>query len=97
MIRFFQWVRSNSQKYLLEAAQADLASRYLGRAGPDSPAGPQVFFWKRLFVPLYRRLPWETRRAIILAMPGSHRQGWPDHSRSPARHARSGGAPSSLK
>ncbi|MGH3403631.1 MAG: hypothetical protein ACRDRJ_14205 [Streptosporangiaceae bacterium] len=85
MTRFFQWVRSNSQKYLLEAAQTDLASRYLGQPGPVSPPGLQVLFWKRLFVPLYRRLPWSIRRAIILAMPGSHRQGWPQDARAPAR------------
>lgn len=57
MTRVFQWVRLNSQKYLLEAAQTDLARRYLGRPGPVSDPGPEVFFWKRIFVPLYRRLP----------------------------------------
>ena len=86
MTGLFQWVRSNSQKYLLEAAQEDLAFRYLNRPAPVSPPGLQVFFWKRLFVPLYRRLPWNLRRAIILAMPGSQRQGWPADPRAPARH-----------
>ena len=86
MIRLFQWVRRNSQKYLLEAAQAELASRYLGQPGPVSNPGLQVFFWKRLFVPVYRLLPWTIRRAIILAMPGSHRHGWPQDRRAPARH-----------
>lgn len=85
MTGLFQWVRTNSQKYLLEAAQTDLAFRDLNRPGPVSPPGLQVFFWKRLFVPLYRRIPWNIRRAIILAMPGSQRQGWPQDPRPPAR------------
>lgn len=85
MIGLSQWVRRNSQKYLLEAAQTELASRYLGQPGPVSNPGLQVFFWKRIFVPLYRRLPWSIRHAIILAMPGSQRQGWPRDARAPAR------------
>ncbi len=79
-----EWVRLNSQKYLLEAAQEPLARRYLGRPGPVSRPGLQVFFWKRIFVPIYRLLPWEWRRAIILAMPGSHRQGWPPDMQAPS-------------
>jgi hypothetical protein len=82
--RLSEWVRLNSQKYLLEAAQEPLARRYLGRPGPVSRPGLQVFFWKRIFVPLYRLLPWEWRQAIILAMPGSHRRGWPPDSDVPS-------------
>jgi hypothetical protein len=70
------WVRTNSQKYLLEAVQADLARRYLGRPAPVGPRTPQVLFWKYLFVPLYRRLPWKVKHFVILAMPGSHRRQW---------------------
>jgi hypothetical protein len=29
-----------------------------------------------MFVPVYRRLPWGLRRAVIQAIPGSHRQRW---------------------
>lgn len=76
MNRFFQWVRGNSQKYLLEAEQADLARKYLGRPGPVGPLTPQRLFWKCAFVPVYRRLPWRLKRTIILAMPGSHRRPW---------------------
>jgi len=35
-----------------------------------------VLFWKYLFVPLYRRLPWKVKHLVILAMPGSHRRDW---------------------
>lgn len=76
MTRFFYWVRSNSQKYLLEAVQADLAREYLGRPGPVGRKTPQLMFWKYVFVPLYRRLPWSVKHKVILAMPGSHRRHW---------------------
>jgi hypothetical protein len=76
MIKFFQWLRTNSQKYLLEAVQADLASQYLGRPPTVGPRTPQRMFWKHVFVPLYRRLPWKIKHFVILAMPGSHRRGW---------------------
>lgn len=71
---FFEWVRRNSEHYLLEAAQRDMARRYLGRPGPRYRGSPGAFFWRRIFTPLYRRLPWRLRQAIIVAMPGSHRR-----------------------
>lgn len=76
MNRFFWWVRSNSQTYLLEAVQAELAREYLGRPGPVRRKTPQMMFWKYVFVPLYRRLPWPIKHKVILAMPGSHRRHW---------------------
>ncbi|MEO6826358.1 MAG: hypothetical protein ABI255_02680 [Microbacteriaceae bacterium] len=76
MTSFFEVVRMKSQKYLLEAVQTDLAKQYLGRRGPVGPRTPQVLFWKYLFVPIYRRLPWKLKHAIIRAMPGSHRRKW---------------------
>jgi len=76
MIRFFVWVRTNSQKYLLEAQQAELAQRYLGRPPTVGPRNPHVLFWKYLFVPVYRRLPWKFKHVVIRAMPGSHRRSW---------------------
>lgn len=76
MSGFFRWVRTNSEKYLLEATQADLARRYLGRPPPVGRRTPQVIFWKYLFVPIYRRLPWKVKHFVILAMPGSHRRRW---------------------
>ena len=76
MSGFFRWVRTNSQKYLLEAVQAELAHQYLDRPPTVGPRTPQVIFWKCLFVPLYRCLPWKVKRSVILAMPGSHRRHW---------------------
>jgi hypothetical protein len=76
MTSFFYWVRRNSQKYLLEATQADLAHQYLGRPPPVGPRNLQVIFWKHVFVPVYRHLPWKVKHFIIRAMPGSHRRQW---------------------
>jgi hypothetical protein len=75
MNAFFWWLRTNSQKYLLEATQKDLARRY-GRSGPVGKRTPQVLFWKYVFAPLYRRLPWSVKHTIIVTMPGSHRKQW---------------------
>jgi hypothetical protein len=73
---FFEWVRRNSEDYLLEAAQRDMALKYLQRPAPAGRRGPLAFLWRRVFTPLYRLIPWGVRRAIIQAMPGSHRRKW---------------------
>ena len=55
------------------AGRAGAASTSAGH--PRSGRGhPQVIFWKYLFVPIYRRLPWRVKHFVILAMPGSHRR-----------------------
>lgn len=77
-----EWLRRNSERYLVEAAQADMARRYLGHV-PDPPDPPHSIggglaaaFWRRVYVPVYRRIPWPVRRRLIVAMPGSHRRRW---------------------
>jgi hypothetical protein len=80
--RFFRWLRENSERHLLQAAQEDMARRYLQREGP---VGRRSFFWRRVFVPLYRLLPWGLRRRIMSAIPGSHRK-W-SSGRAPPRSA----------
>lgn len=77
MAGFSRWLRQNSEHYLVEAAQRDLSRRHLGRAGPlETDRGPRAFFWRHVFVPVYRRLPWQLRHRVTQAMPGSHRQRW---------------------
>ena len=79
MSALFQWLRRNSEHYLIEAAQADMARRYLGHA-PHPLEMPEhrlvTAFWRRVYVPAYRRIPWAVRRRLIVAMPGSHRRTW---------------------
>ncbi|MDP8977224.1 MAG: hypothetical protein M3N17_01310 [Actinomycetota bacterium] len=71
-----QWLRRNSERSLMDAAEEDLARRYLGRGGPVGRQGPATLFWRRVFVPAYRALPWGVRHAALRAMPGSHRRRW---------------------
>jgi len=59
----------------MEAAQRILAERYLGKDAVPA-LGTQAFFWRRIFVPVYQRLPWALRHGMIRRMPGSHRQRW---------------------
>lgn len=78
-----RWLRANSERYLLRDAQ-----RRVSRAAglPQPPAGtrrPGELFWTRVFVPVYRGLPWSLRRRVMQMMPGSHRRRW---TPQPARH-----------
>lgn len=73
---FAEWLRGNSQHYLLEASEREMAQRYLGAAPPLRGRGPSAFFWRRIFVPAYRTVPWGVRRQIMQLMPGSHRRHW---------------------
>jgi hypothetical protein len=77
--RFGAWLRSNSERYLLEAAQRDIAHRYLDDARQPGPA-EGAFFWRRVFVPAYRRVPWRVRKRVIGMLPGSHRKTWTGRS-----------------
>jgi hypothetical protein len=83
--RFPRWLRSNSEHYLLLDAQARMAARY-GRPTPPPPRGARELFWRRLFTPVYRRLPWKVRWMLIQRIPGSHRRTWApvDKHRRPA-------------
>jgi len=72
---FFAWLRHNSEHYLLIAAQERVAREHGARA-PRAPHGPRELFWRRVFVPVYRTLPWPVRHKVMLAMPGSHRRQW---------------------
>lgn len=75
-MKFFHWLRTNAEHYLLEAAQVSMAEKYRGGAGPVLKPAPGAFFWRRIFVPIYRLLPWSIRNRIMRAMPGSHRRNW---------------------
>jgi hypothetical protein len=80
-----RWLRSRSQHYLLITAQEQMSRRY-GTTPPRKPHGAEELFWRRIFSPIYRALPWPVRHKILLAMPGSHRQQWapPPKPRGPA-------------
>lgn len=69
-----RWVRSTSEHYLMIEAEDQTALR-LGARRPDPPKGAEIF-WRRVYVPLFHRLPPGLRTAIIARMPGSHQQEW---------------------
>lgn len=77
MSRMFRWLRENAEHHLMLAAQKDMARQYLQRGGP---VAQESWFWDRVFVPVYRLMPWWLRRRIMSAMPGSHRR-WKKGSR----------------
>jgi hypothetical protein len=82
---FSQWLRRNSEHYLMIAAHEQMARQHATRA-PRPPRGLKELFWLRLFAPIYRALPWPVRHRIMQSMPGSHRQRWapPPRPQNPA-------------
>lgn len=83
---FPQWLRSNSEHYLLQDSQARIAKRE-GIDGPRPPRGAKDRFFRQVFAPVYRLLPWGVRRRVIQALPGSHRQEWPPLEHEPQKPA----------
>jgi len=76
---FSRWLRATSERYLMIAAQQDIAAKY-GVPPPRRPRGAGVF-WLRVYVPAYRAVPWSLRSAIMRRMPGSHRMTWTTRDR----------------
>ena len=72
-------LRERSEHVLRLAAMEDVAQRYPGRTVPSalSTGGP---FWRLVFVPLYRRVPWEFKRNAMRTLKMTA-QGWPEQSR----------------
>jgi hypothetical protein len=73
---FSHWLRSNSEYYLTCDAQARLARR-LGLQMAVGRRSLKDRFWMKVFVPVYRSLPWGVRQKVMQSLPGSHRQSWP--------------------
>jgi hypothetical protein len=76
MASFWSWLRDNSQAVLLRDAQRKVAQSH----GLTVPPQESPLFWRLVFVPAYRLLPWALRRHVMAAMPGSHRRSWPKQS-----------------
>ena len=69
-----RWVRERSEHYLMIDAQDKVGAR-LGARRPSSPRGAEIF-WRRVYVPVFHRLPPKLRNSIIARMPGSHQKPW---------------------
>jgi hypothetical protein len=87
---FSRWLRATSERYLMIAAQQDIAAKYgvppprrsLGAGG----RGLREVFWLRVYVPAYRAVPWRLRSAIMRRMPGSNRMTWTASQRQRRGH-----------
>ena len=76
---FSRWLRATSEHYLMVAAQEKVAAKY--RVTPPARPRGREWFWLRVYVPLYRAVPWRARSAIMRRMPGSHRMTWTEAQR----------------
>jgi hypothetical protein len=72
-------LRARSEQVLRIAAMDDVARRYPSRTVKSALAdeGP---FWRFVFVPLYRRVPWEFKARAMRQLKMTA-QGWPEQSR----------------
>ncbi len=85
---FSRWLRATSEHHLMVAAQEKIAAKYQVPP-PPRPRGAEIF-WRRVYVPLYRAVPWTVRSSLIRRLPGSHHMTWSQTSaaarpRAPAR------------
>jgi hypothetical protein len=72
-------LRARSEYALRLAAMKDVARRYPGRTAES--ALPQVGpFWRYVFVPLFRRVPWEQKRKAMRTFRMTAR-GWQEDAR----------------
>jgi len=73
--------RATTEKYLTAAAMDAMRARY-PEAGAKAPAFSSSFFWSRVFVPVYSRIPWGAKRKMM-ALSGMTAKGWTPPSREP--------------
>jgi hypothetical protein len=74
-----QRLRDRSEYVLRLAAMEDLRARY--PAGTTRSALPREgAFWRYIFVPLYRRVPWSLKRRAMHALRMTA-GGWSEHPR----------------
>ncbi len=72
-------LRARSEYALRLAAMDDVARRYPGRTAKS--ALPQVgVFWRYLFVPLFRRVPWSFKQKAMRTLKMTA-QGWREDAR----------------
>jgi hypothetical protein len=76
-------LRERAEHHLRVAAMDDLRRRY-----PDGTVAPYRergdLLWRRVFVPLYRRMPWDAKeRAMHALRMTAERSGWTAPSRRP--------------
>lgn len=79
-----QRLRDRAEHHLRLAAMEDLRRRHPAGTTPAYDE-PGALFWRRVFVPLYRRVPWHVKERAMRAFGmTAERSGW----RPPARRPR---------
>lgn len=83
LARTRQRLRERAEHHLRIAAMEELRLRR--PAGTVAPyREPGALLWRRVFVPAYRRLPWEAKeRAMHLLGMTAERSGWTPPARRP--------------
>jgi hypothetical protein len=76
-----QHLREVSERHLMVDAMRRVALQYPSITVATS-AIPSSWFWSRLFVPVYRRVPWELRQRTI-QLTGMSASGWTPPDRRP--------------
>lgn len=79
---------SEAKRNLRERAEGALRRAVLSELGRDQPGTVAPYrpkgdlFWRVLFVPLYRRIPWSAKERAMSAL-GMKAQGWKAPDRKP--------------
>jgi hypothetical protein len=76
-------LREQAEHHLRNAAMEDLRRRHpQATTAPHRPRGG--YFWRLVFVPLYRRVPWEAKQKAMRALRmTAESNGWTPPAREP--------------
>jgi hypothetical protein len=76
-------LRERAEHHLRVAAMEDLRRRHpQATTAPHTPSGG--YFWRLVFVPLYRRVPWEAKvKAMHTLRMTAESNGWTPPARMP--------------
>ncbi len=74
-----QRLREHSEYVLRLAAMDEVARRYPDKV-TRSALPPENAFWRRVFVPLYHRVPWSFKQNAMRRLRMTA-QGWPENAR----------------
>ena len=81
---------SNAKRNLRERSEGALRRAVLSELGRGQPSTVEPYrpkgdrFWRMLFVPLYRRIPWSAKQRAMAAL-GMTAKGWQPPSSWPER------------
>jgi len=79
---------SDAKRNLRERSERALRLAVLSELGRDQPSTVEPYrpkgdrFWRMLFVPLYRRIPWSAKQRAMGAL-GMTAKGWQPPARTP--------------